>query len=203
MDKANLRLSPKEAELMLNADWILTKNAIINKIKTAFEHLQSRQQATLQNSKLNFPSEVTIISPKVSKGENYRGLPYLILDYPRFFAGADHFAIRSLFWWGNFFSITLHLAGRYKSMYEAAIISSLPSIKEEGFFICTNEDPWQHHFESGNYASVNEMDQSAFEYATANKDFIKLAKRFPLEEWDTIEEKLMSSYCKMTNWLIA
>jgi hypothetical protein len=201
MDKANLRLSPNEAELMLNADWILTKNAILTKIKTALEHLQSRQQELLKNIHPNLPAEVSVISPKVSKGENYRGLPYLILDYPRFFAGADHFAIRSLFWWGNFFSITLHLSGRYKSMYEGAILSSFSSIKEEEFFICTNEDPWEHHFEGGNYVRADEMDISGFKKTIGNRDFIKLAKRFPLEEWDTIEERLMTSYCKMANWL--
>jgi hypothetical protein len=203
MDKANLRLSPKEAELMLNADWILTKNAILQKIKTALEHLQSRQQEMLRGIRPILPAEVIAVSPKVSKGENYRGLPYLILDYPRYFAGDDHFAIRSLFWWGNFFSITLHLSGRYKSIYEAAIVSSYSSMKEEGFFICTNEELWEHHFEAGNYASIDEMDMNNFKEKVDNSEFIKLAKRFPLEEWDTIEERLMTSYRKMINWLTA
>ena len=66
-------------------------------------------------------------SPKISKGENYKGLPWLVLDYPRYFNKEDIFAIRTLFWWGNFFSITLHISGKYKMRYEKKIIDSFES----------------------------------------------------------------------------
>ena len=91
------------------------------------------------------------IPPKISKGENYKGLPYLVLDYPRYFGKDDHFAIRSMFWWGNFFSITLHLSGIYKKMYENKIEASFTLLKEESFFIGISDDQWEHHFETSNY----------------------------------------------------
>ena len=62
---------------------------------------------------MNFFCNLAIVqsTPKIAKGENYLQLPYVLLDYPRCFDKENIFAIRTMFWWGNFFSITLHLSG--------------------------------------------------------------------------------------------
>ena len=67
------------------------------------------------------PAEVAEISPKISKGENYNGLPYVMFDYPRFFTKENVFAVRTFFWWANYFSVTLHLKGEYKEMFAETI----------------------------------------------------------------------------------
>ena len=125
MDGTKIRLSAKEMELVTNADWILTKNGIIDKGKTLFGELQEELIAHLKTISSLLPVDVTRIPPKISKGENYNGLPYLILDYPRIFDKQNIFAIRTLFWWGNFFSITLHLGGVHKDEYEKNVYSPL------------------------------------------------------------------------------
>ncbi|MEI9808974.1 MAG: hypothetical protein WDO16_14545 [Bacteroidota bacterium] len=98
--------------------------------------MQSDQQQFLQPYITVLPPEVIKISPKISKGENYKGLPYLVLDYPRYFEKDNHFAVRSMFWWGNFFSSTLHLSGIYKKKYTSAIEASFTQLQENDFFIC-------------------------------------------------------------------
>jgi hypothetical protein len=190
--QAKIQLSPLEMELVMRSDWILTKNAIIQKAKLLLEQLQERQQEVLAASSL--PGEVIAPSPKISKGENYKGLPYLVLDQPRYFNREDIFAIRVLFWWGHFFSSTLQLAGSYKSMYEEKIIQSYPSLREGGYFICTNTDPWEHDFGSANYIPLQELTASRFETMIRHHPFIKLAKKLTLEEWETAEEKLVDIF---------
>ncbi len=162
MDKAKIQLSAKEAELVVNADWILTKNGILQKVKYLLEEVQSREQDLLQTDPSRFPVEITQIPPKISRGENYKGLPWLVLDYPRYFGKEDQFAIRSMFWWGNFFSITLHLAGRYKKMYEAQLADCFTSLKTDLFFIGTSNEQWEHHFESSNYLPLTGMGEGEF-----------------------------------------
>ena len=190
--QAKIQLSPLEMELVMRSDWILTKNAVIQKAKLLLEQLQESQQEIVNS--LSFPKEVTVPSPKVSKGENYKGLPYLVLDQPRYFNREDIFAIRVLFWWGNFFSSTLHLSGSYKSMYEDTIIQAYPSLKKEDYFICVHTDPWEHDFEAENYIPLQELSESRFETMIRNHPFIKLAKKLSLEEWETAEEKLLEIF---------
>jgi len=201
MDKAKIRLSAKEAELVANADWILTKNVVLQKVKYMLEELQAEQQNFLRANPGILPAEVIAIPPKISRGENYKGLPYLVLDYPRYFGKDDHLAIRSMFWWGNFFSSTLHLTGVYKKMYETKIESSFSSLKENSFFIGAGNDQWEHHFETNNYLSLKEMTDTGFKSFTSNKEFIKLAKKIPLEQWNDSGDTLFASFCQMIRWL--
>ena len=83
MSYAKVTLSPKELELVNNADWILTKNHIIGKVYDLFGELANhyRQEFTTYKS---FQHEVAFdIPPKISKGEQYEQLPYVMLDFPK------------------------------------------------------------------------------------------------------------------------
>ncbi len=162
---------------------------------------KAEQQEFLSTYGPGLPEEVIEIPPKISKGENYKGLPYLILDHPRFFGKDDHFAIRNMFWWGNFFSITLHLSGNYKSKYADKIESSFKFLKDESFSIGVSNDQWEHHFEKSNFLPLKEMSGATFKDYLANKEFIKLAKQFSLEEWDNAGDNLFTSFRQLIRWL--
>jgi hypothetical protein len=193
MNEAKIRLSEKEAELVLNADWILTKNEILKKVKHLLEALMEEQQKITRLSK-HLPAEVTAIPAKISKGENYKGLPYLVLDHPRHFDKENIFAIRTLFWWGNFFSITLHLSGQYKEKYEQVISSSYAILKEEEIYCCVNDEQWEHHFEKENYILMNDLQDAEFRKILSARSFIKLSKRISLEEWENAPQKLLNDF---------
>jgi hypothetical protein len=200
MDTAKIRLSPEEEALVATTDWILTKNNVLQKIKQLLSILQSHQQQLLLSAG-SLKDEVLKSSPKISKGENYKGLPWLVLDYPGYFNKEDVFAIRTLFWWGNFFSITLHISGNYKAKYEKKIIVSFESLKREGFFLCINEEQWEHHFEANNYLPVLDLTGSQFREIIGKRSFIKLAKKIPLEQWNDVEKKLLEIFGQLINTL--
>ena len=175
---ANVTLSYAEMKLVTNASFILTKNSIINKVYALFGELSNtfKNIATQQY----LPEEVLYTSPKIYRGENYEGLPWVMLDYPRYFKNEDFFAIRVFFWWGNFFSITLQLKGKYKTIFQ----NSFSNIANDDWFLCLNENEWQHHFREDNYkplALVSEIELN-------NLSFIKLAKKIPLTEWNNAED---------------
>ena len=200
MDTTKIRLSPEEEALVATADWILTKNRVIQKINQLLSSVQTSQQQFLQTC-TTLEKEVLASSPKISKGENYKGLPWLVLDYPRYFNKEDVIAVRTLFWWGNFFSVTLQLSGKYKVQYEKKIIDSFESLKVAGFSFCINEDQWQHHFEASNYLPLSDINPSAFQEKIQKGSFIKLAKKIPLEQWNEVEKKLLEIFSQLINML--
>jgi hypothetical protein len=194
MDAAKIRLSPEEAALVLQSDWILTKNRVLQKVMQLLGVLQEAQQPHLIEAGIALPAEVIQTTAKISKGENYKGLPYLVLDQPRFFNKENVFAIRTLFWWGNFFSSTWQLSGEYKTLYAEKIIAAFSLLKEKSFFICINEDPWEHHFEAGNFISLQEVTADRFETIIRDHTFIKLSRKVSLKEWDTAVERLQKIF---------
>lgn len=172
--------------MVLRADWILTKNSILQKVRQLLETIQSRQRPYLSG----LPDEVSLTTAKISKGENYKGLPYLVLDQPRYFNREHVFAIRTLFWWGNFFSTTLHLSGSYKTMYEKNILPAFDLLQASGFYVCISPDQWEHHFEPGNFMPLHAMTAAQYETVIRDRPFIKLSKKIPLQQWDNAGEEL-------------
>jgi hypothetical protein len=201
MNEAKVRLSTKEMELLTNADWILTKNGLMQKTRSLLEDLQALQQEFLSAGSQLIPPVAIAVSPKISKGENYGGLPYLILDHPRYFDKENVFAIRTMFWWGNFFSATLHLSGSFKNDFSAAIISHYPFLATNDFYACVHDEEWEHHFENNNYKPVSEMKAGEFEKLVRDKSFIKLAQKIPLEKWEDARELLLKSFRELITLL--
>lgn len=206
MDAAKIGLSQKELELVSDADWILTKNAILQKVNQLLGGLQVKQQQYLKFHSDKFigkvPNPMAIgHSPKISKGENYKGLPYLILDYPRIFDRTTIFAIRTMFWWGNFFSVTLQLSGIYKKDAEEKLITSYKALGEKGYYCCKNDDQWEHNFETDNYVLVSALNKNHFENLIREKSFIKLANKIPLQKWDDAEAMLLTYFKQIIDLL--
>src|SRR2546423_9807434 len=115
MESSKIHLSSAEMDLVCNVDIILTKNLVLKKIKGLLEEVQQMQLAYVNDRGLEFHS-LFAVPPKISKGENYLGLPYLVLDYPRISSADNFFFIRSFFWWGRFFSSTLQAGGISKDI---------------------------------------------------------------------------------------
>ncbi len=185
-NETKIRLSAFEQDLIKNADWILTKNQIIEKMKQLLQQCLEKQKETIEQHKFIFSEEVISVAPKISKGENYKGLPWLMLDYPRYFDKENVFAIRTFFWWGHYFSTTLHLSGRYKNLFAEKITGFHPSLIEQPFYLGINKTEWEHHFNIENYKLIHEISDKEFHQIISEKKFIKLSMKINLEEWDQL-----------------
>lgn len=186
MKAANLQFSAEEAALLGNSEWILTKNRVLEQLQAMLGRLSERMRESAGMALL--PPEITCISPKISKGDRFRGLPWLVLDYPRFFTAADVFAIRSFFWWGHFFSSTLHLKGRYMQAYGEGIKEKL--IKGDWFFY-TGADEWDHDLGSPDYRALHTV---SVKEQLSKASFVKLGRSLPVANWSVSEEFLWEGF---------
>lgn len=198
---SNLQLSKQEFELLNNAEWILTKNVVVKKAQRLLEEVQQNITDYSNQIPSIFPSEVMKVSAKISKGENYRGLPWLMLDYPRYFDKENFFAIRTMFWWGNFFSSTLHLSGKYKQLFSKAIVAAYEELCANAVYVCINEDPWHHHFEKENYVPVKNFTAVEFAALIAERPFIKLSRELSFSKWNDAVRLLSEAFTQITKWL--
>jgi hypothetical protein len=186
---AKIQLSPAEQRLLTNAELLLTKNRVLKKIWTLLEEVQEQMQQCAST----FSNPHTFQTPpKISRGENYLGLPYLILDYPRSFDHENVFAIRSFFWWGNFFSSTLQVSGKYKNEFIPKIEHAFTSFSKHHIGI--NADPWQHHFESKNYQPIAELTHADFKKLLHSQTHIKLATKLPVAAWQDAGTFLLDNW---------
>jgi len=196
MQVSKIQFSPEELSLAENAEWILTKNEIIRKVMSLFGELASEYRKRVEEKVRELPEEASLFSPKISRGEQYRGLPYVILDYPRIFSKDHVFAVRSFFWWGNYFSLTLHLKGEYKNELQKRIIQSHQYFSDGDFSLAVTEDEWRHDLQDGNYTRVVEL-ESRFEDTLTRKKFLKLTKVWSLQEVNHMESLLANEFSNL------
>lgn len=186
MNAAKIQLSEDELQLVQNADWVLTKNKIIQKVYFLFGNLSEEMKKQLQL--INLPSEILQTTPKISRGESYKNLPYVMLDYPRLFGSENIFAIRTFFWWGNYFSITFHLKGIYKEMFIHKIKTNISLLIKNNFYICIHEDEWQHAIDDiNNYLPLALINESDINKIFAQQNFLKFSAKINFDKWDETE----------------
>ena len=181
----NIRFTSREMEILRDTEFLITKRTALAKIDNLLAETQSNLKMIWETNRHRFPELPSVRLPKISRGENYRGLPWRVLDYPAIFEKEDIFAFRTMFWWGNFFSITLHLQGKYLREYSRTIYRNHRNFRAKPYFVSTGESPWEYHYEKDNYlpadkVSLNNMD---------NLKFLKISTKLSLDNWNTLEKE--------------
>ena len=191
---AKIQLSKEERALVNNTGWILTKHTIIKQVYEMFGILNERIKIETAPFNYLLPDNIKCQNGKITKGENYQLLPYVILDNPAVFFKENIFAVRTMFWWGNFFSVTLHLSGKQKEkLFAGDVEDSFSFLQKNNFFICIHESEWQHHFNQDNYIPAIQISLPQFKEIT-KKSFFKISKKISIAEWDNAIEFLINSY---------
>jgi hypothetical protein len=184
---ANVMLSISELEMVTNAELILTKNRIIRKVMELFGEVSAVAQTSLAQGLLRDLPEVQAMGPKISKGEQYQELPWVMLDYPRLFSNQHVLAIRCFFWWGHDVSMVLHLKGDYAEKYRAALAANHWGAE---MLFDTGTDEWNNDLTHPDFQAIQQIPASAWQ----ERSYIRIATKIPLREWDRIESFLINQY---------
>ncbi|HET6253239.1 MAG TPA: hypothetical protein VFE32_04170 [Puia sp.] len=178
---AKLLLSAQELRLVTDPAWILTKNSIVRKVVEMFSGLCDEWREMLDS-----PTE-----PKISRGEQYKGLPWVMLDYPRVFGKEDVMAVRTMFWWGHGFSVTLHLKGEFLRTYLPVILDRRAALEDAGFMPGTAEDEWEHEHTPGTWEDMG------------TRPFLKLSVNVGFDKWNKAPEILTEKFTALVQILVA
>ncbi|MFY0599064.1 MAG: hypothetical protein JXR03_05300 [Cyclobacteriaceae bacterium] len=185
--------SEKELEVLQDREFFLIKDSISKKTISCLSEIEQALKVEINQSSSVFPSNAFTQSGKISKGENYRGLPYFVLDYPRLFSKKEVFAFRTMLWWGNEFSCTLHIAGdQLKTIRDNAF----ETIRQESFYFCVSNSQWEHHFDSSNYTSANELSVNEMRHHMNTNGFIKVSRKISLQEWTAFKSFTLESFAR-------
>jgi len=187
MSFANVHLSGEEMRLVTDPGFILTKNSVMAKVIELFSALSGEYRVIWEGVA---GDSWAATSPKISRGENYRGLPWVMLDYPRYFGKEKVFAIRTLFWWGHAFSVTLHLKGGYRDRFLPVVQGRWAELAAAGFHMGVSDDEWRHEHVPDNYKEVS----GGMDLVRADVDFLKLSSAVGLHRWEDAPAELLSMF---------
>jgi hypothetical protein len=162
----------------------------MEKVWDFLQELQSEFKSEISSFPHSLPEEINLSSGKISKGENYKRLAFMILDYPSFFTRKDILAFRTMFYWGNFISSTFHLQGRFKEAFGKELMESFND--EEEVYFCVNHSPWEYEYKSNNYMLLKDLSKTELQDHFTHEDFIKISIQFPVEQMPNRKEEIKS-----------
>lgn len=179
-------LTEKELSYLADTDFLLTKRKIQRRINQLLVQTEERLKHAIQRQELTVPDHVRSQAGKISKGENYRGLPYQVLDFPRLFSRADVFAFRTMCWWGNHYSATWHLQGNSWQQLRPRLAEAQQVLRAQHVQICVHATPWEYHRQEDNFLAVETFSEASLRDHFRQMPFMKIAKFLPLEQGEKL-----------------
>lgn len=194
----DVQITDKELTYIGDLDFLLTRHRINKKINHLLLETEAALKHFIRSNAIIFPEHIKFKAGKIARGENYRLLPYLILDYPRQFHRDSIFALRTMFWWGHYFSVTLQLEGKALEQLRPSLDEHAAELQEQHVYLYINEnDPWQHHLDEDNYISSNALSLEELRTKMQELPYIKLMSTLKLEAWDELPDFTLSFFKRM------
>ena len=174
---SKIQLTPQELSLVGDRSFFEAKQRISLKIYELLGALKTACEKLPEHQHFHFPEDTDYQPGKISRGENLKGLPYIVLDFPRRFEGNDVFAFRTIFWWGNYVGFHFVLANKMLETYGWEWLKRLSS----SWLFCLHDTPWEHDIDDRSVA-VSGLDSVELKSHFSKKGFLKISQKMELSE---------------------
>lgn len=105
-------------------------------------------------------------------------MPYLNLDYPRIAGPEFPFVLRTMFWWGHYFSCNIIIATHR--------IQSVPVDLASPAFLLWSDAPWENDIQLG-YSFSNRI-----EVLGHQEQYLRISRTLPMENLDQLEIQVLT-----------
>ncbi len=187
MNLAEVELSDKELDLLLDSEILPMKRQICEKIDQILLNLKERLNEEVLKSEKLLPTFLWKQGGRISRGDNYRSYAYRVLDCPAYFDRKDWFTFRTVVMWGHHSGFHLILHGRFKKEYQRLLVNILSKDCED-LFLTVIDSPWEWIPDSKDHIKLDGTDIGRIEQIIDRHPFIKLSYYIPLERYAEIPD---------------
>ncbi|MFA0964310.1 hypothetical protein AB9P05_21065 [Roseivirga sp. BDSF3-8] len=193
-------LDKYELDILMDKQFLLTKHRVTDKAQQLLSHTRDSLIQELEPHAGSLPEGISWQNSKISRGENYGGLPYLVLDCPKAFTARDVFTFRTMIWWGNEISATLHLQGSYLRPYRSKVLEAIARGYLDSYYISVGDSPWEYHFQPDNYLPATRLGE-AEKHRLHTSAFIKIATKWSLDKWLETPVRASEAWKEMAGYI--
>lgn len=195
-----MKLTQEEHKVLNDTHFLKVKHQLSEKVIKYLSHIERalHEEVTLHKKSFPFPKGTFLKGGKISKGDQYKLLPYFILDYPRLFTQKEIFAYRSMLWWGHHFSCTLQLSGPVLEKNKEVLIDNI--FLDKDIYFCVNNQPWEYHYGNDNYLQIKDLTKKDLINQINRNGFIKVNDCLPLEEWEAYKSFTLKTFARFLQY---
>jgi len=167
------------------------KGEIQKKVWDHLELLRDALREEIGNHPLLAPEGIDTQTGQIAKGENHIRLPFVYLDFPKFFSRKEKCAFRTFFWWGNYVVYALILEGKLLPEYLKRIKEHYNTLLEGHFHLAITKDPWEWRKGDSYTLPLTDQTQKTFLELLKKKSFIKLERFLDFKDSEFQEGHLL------------
>lgn len=178
----NTKIIPTNAELEIasNTNFFDVKRELTAKIVLALE--QFGEQLLQEIIIPVFQKQgIERAGLKVSKGENFKGYPYIVLDCPRLYSTDTEVICRTIFRWGHGWSLHFIVQGKRLARINHSLPVFLASLSTD-WLLYTGENIWEQDVDSIHYIPTPSMSETALSQTINRQEFFKIATQTNLSD---------------------
>ena len=181
-------LTNKDLIKIKDQEFLLQKRVITEKISRVLTDVEFeiKRSEALQSGLI--PQDALTIAGKISRGENYKGLPYLVLDFPRLSQDNRIFIYRTMFWWGNYFICLLVSVNCHQ-------LQTIPSETDSDIFINTGPTPWVFDLSESCWKPIADFNEPS------ELEFISLARKIHFDDYDQLSTLSRTTFERFMTFL--
>ena len=189
MRKSTIKLTKHELDFASDTIYPETKQSVTLKMQQLFTECG---QILDQNQ---LYQEYTLTSQfKITKGEQYKNYPYMVLDYPQIQGANFNFVLRTMFWWGHYISCNLIIrTDQLLPKQHSAAILQLKKTR-----ILTGNNLWEQDLYSTEFSKLSSLSIQELEAIIDNQKYLKLSRKIPIRKYNQLAILLDEIY---TEWL--
>ncbi len=176
-------LNEKQKSFIADPASFVLKNQVDDQVNKLLYSFQQALALFIKESKLTLPSKLGKTPFKVNKGNNHKGYPFQVIDYPASLGQEHAFSFRSVIWYANFFSFSLILKGKPKENYQ----QNLRHLVNKDFMLTTHENIWETHISEDMIMRIQEENLDEVLRVYAANESIKIFKSYNLNQIDDFE----------------
>jgi hypothetical protein len=172
MQKSTFKLTKHELDFISDPIYMQMKQKLIRNFYDAMHGIGSWLMAKYYpNRKLNF---------KVTRGENYLDMPYVVLDTPQLSTQHMEQHLRIMLWWGHYISL------QYFIRVDALTLEKLNSLKHLPYRVLITDNLFNNNLEDTDFIDLSALNKTQF---TPNQ-LTKICCRVELSELENLEQNI-------------
>lgn len=177
--------TPEEQQVLGEKRFFEVRMGVEQKLLQLFGLLRDALGKTSAAYAPLYPPGTDYKTGKISKGENYNGYPYRVLDFPRLFAGPNMFACRCMLLWGHHYAFHVLLAGPVVHTLRTRLACRTEQLAQVPLLLATHETPWQWAYAPAHYATIGSLPLDKLQYLLTEAPFLKLSAFWALNDLES------------------
>ena len=163
--------------------YMLMKQKLIRNFYDAMHGMGSwLMQAYYPNSKQTF---------KVTRGENYLDMPYVVLDTPQLSAQHMEHHLRMMLWWGHYVSLQYFVRVDEHTLSKMTLLKNLP------YQVLTTDNLFNNNLEDADFTAIEKISTINFE----PNQLTKICHRVELSELENLEQHIDEFMQRIKMWI--